>query len=166
MARRVGGNNIEQLPLRGHTFGIHLDSVNRFLGRTAPIKICLGFLEMQMRVPERKWRVDERKALERIFRAQYFALLSIGGCTEIQPFAAHRNIGRVAVDLQRSVLVEAPYKKVVRIIKPAALRSKQQIFPVKPDDRRIGSLSIGILAMQRVLVFIGDFQRITEKFHF
>ena len=69
VARRVGGNDVEPLPFRGHTFGIHLDAVDGLFGRATPIKIRLLPLEVEVRIPEGEGRVDELKAFERVFGA-------------------------------------------------------------------------------------------------
>ena len=78
VARRVGGNDVEPLPFRGHLFHVHLHAVDGLFGRASPVEIRLLPLEVEVRIPEGKGRVDELKALKRVLGAQNFTLLCIG----------------------------------------------------------------------------------------
>lgn len=69
VARRVGGNDVKPLPLRGHLLHVHLHAVDGLFGRTPPIEIRLLPLEVEVRIPEGKGRVDKLKALKRVFGA-------------------------------------------------------------------------------------------------
>ena len=69
VARRVGGNDVEPLPFRGHLFNVHLHAVDGLFGGASPVEIRFIPLKVEVWIPEGEGRVDKLKAFERVFGA-------------------------------------------------------------------------------------------------